>query len=122
MNITIEYKSASELSVLQDQLQQTSLYLVDKCHRQAKLEDQLEEHRLKIHRADQLVCVCVLVAERSMSLVHPLVHIYLDQALSADQPSTSRRTRRAGRRHPCPTAEQREDRTADHLLVSIDWR
>lgn len=43
---------------MQDQLQQTSLGLADKCHRQAKLEDQLEEYRHKIHRADQLVCVC----------------------------------------------------------------
>ena len=42
--------------MFEEEIEQNNMTIADKCRLQAKLEDELEQYHIKIHRADQLVC------------------------------------------------------------------
>lgn len=51
-----------EISLLEDQLQESSLSIADKCRLRCKLEDEIERLNEKIDRANQSVCRKNLIA------------------------------------------------------------
>jgi hypothetical protein len=40
-----------------DEIEEINMTIAGKCRIQAKLEDELEQYRIKIQRADQFVCI-----------------------------------------------------------------
>jgi hypothetical protein len=44
------------LTTFEDEIKQTNITIANKCHIQTKLEDEIEQYRIKILRADHFVC------------------------------------------------------------------